>query len=157
MRIGGGGETAFDWFRRKPAVLQALIGNGLDLAWRDEDTFCNLLHRAVQNYHRPETISILIDHGIDVNTPDHNHETPLHTAAWGSEPGVITTLYEAGVDPGARNNNGYTALDITFFEKSREAWDELTKCLRDNPLQNTHWWHPTLGLEPGPGNCNYCQ
>ncbi|MCY4309130.1 MAG: ankyrin repeat domain-containing protein [Rhodobacteraceae bacterium] len=153
----GSGDTAFDWSRRKLDVLQAMIDNGLDLAWQDEVTFCNLLHRAIRNYHRPDTIRILIERGIDVNAPNHNHNTPLHSAAWGCEPGVITTLYEAGADPGARNINGDTALDITLFEKNREAWDELIKCLRDNPLQNAHWWHPTLGLEPSPGNRNYCQ
>ncbi|MCY3673739.1 MAG: ankyrin repeat domain-containing protein [Paracoccaceae bacterium] len=51
----GSGDTAFEWSRRKPEVLQAMIVNGLDLDWRDEVTFCNLLHRAVQNYHRPDT------------------------------------------------------------------------------------------------------
>lgn len=85
-----------------------MIGNGMDLTWRDEDSFDNLLHRVVRNHHWPDTIMILIDHGLEVNAPNHNPETPLHTAAWYSEPGVITTLYEADANPGTRNINGAT-------------------------------------------------
>ena len=37
---------------------------------------------------------------------------PLHEAAWAGSLGIVTLLVEAGADPGRRNEDGKTALDL---------------------------------------------
>ncbi|MDE2674815.1 MAG: ankyrin repeat domain-containing protein [Paracoccaceae bacterium] len=64
------------------------------------------------------TVRILLEHGVDVNALDHNHNTPLHSAVYHAEPGVVTTLYEAGADPDARNRHGETVSAIARSMKT---------------------------------------
>ena len=57
-----------------------------------------------------ETVSLLLDLGIDVNTRDDKGSTTLHRAAYDGFPAVVKTLLDRGADINARDKEGSTAL-----------------------------------------------
>lgn len=57
-----------------------------------------------------ETVSFLLDLGIDVNTRDDKGSTTLHRAAHDGFPAVVKTLLDRGADINARDKDGATAL-----------------------------------------------
>jgi ankyrin repeat protein len=57
-----------------------------------------------------ETISLLLDLGIDVNARDDNGRTTLHRAAYDGFPAVVKILLDRGADIDARDREGATAL-----------------------------------------------
>lgn len=57
------------------------------------------LSEAVSN-NKPSHLKQLIAQGVDVNTPDHNHYTPLALAAWSGQPDILQALLQAGAAAG---------------------------------------------------------
>lgn len=74
-----------------------------------------LLHYAAYK-NNPQTINLLIDHGLDVNAQDKNGNTPLHYARslLRENPQVIKVLLEHGADPNIRNKDGKLYSEITW-------------------------------------------
>ena len=74
-----------------------------------------LLHYAAYK-NNPQTINLLIDHGLDVNAQDKNDNTPLHYARslLRENPQVIKVLLEHGADPNIRNKDGKLYSEITW-------------------------------------------
>lgn len=80
----------------------------------DRNMVTPLHYAAYKN--NPQTINLLIDHGLDVNAQDKNGNTPLHYARsiLRENPQVIKTLLEHGADPNIRNKEGKLYSEITW-------------------------------------------
>jgi uncharacterized protein len=58
----------------------------------------------------PETVSLLLERGADVNTVNKEGLTPLETAAVGNQPDTVKLLIDKGADVNAVDKLGMTAL-----------------------------------------------
>jgi ankyrin repeat protein len=75
-------------FKFQADTVRLLIGNGADIAAKDE-THSTPLHLAAF-WGSAETVRLLIEHGADVTAHDGRNRTPLHLAS--SKVSPITTL-----------------------------------------------------------------
>lgn len=64
---------------------------------------------------------ILLSFGADVAVVDDHKDTALHHAAANNKAAVIRELLGAGADLFARNQKGFTALDVAWSYSRREA------------------------------------
>jgi ankyrin repeat protein len=59
-------------------------------------------------------LKIFLDHGVDVNSPDNNGRTALHGAALQGYNDVIRFLATKGASLDAKDNKGFTPLDVAL-------------------------------------------
>lgn len=76
------------------AILQGLSSTGTSL-------FADTSH-----------VQHLISHGADVNAPDNNGWTPLHTAAYHGQEEIVRILLAANANVNARNRSEETPLHL---------------------------------------------
>lgn len=69
---------------------------------------------------RRSVVSMLIEHGANVNEKDKRGHTPLHWAAMKNEIKMAELLIAGGANMNAVNNNGRTPLDSAEFRKNTE-------------------------------------
>ena len=62
-----------------------------------------------------ETISFLLDRGVDVNMKDYGGSTALMLASFGGHTETVSLLLDRGADVNMKNTGGHTALDIHSF------------------------------------------
>ena len=67
------------------------------------------LHVAARNGH-DSVVSVLIEHGAEIDARANSGDTPLHHAAYGGSAPALYTLLEAGADPHARGSRGNTLM-----------------------------------------------
>ena len=93
-------------------TIKLLLQYGADVS--PDANMMTPLHYAAYN-NNPQTINLLIDHGLDVNAQDKNGNTPLHCAKsfLKENPRVIKTLLGRGADPNIRNKEGKLYSEIT--------------------------------------------
>ncbi|MGO8671889.1 MAG: ankyrin repeat domain-containing protein [Capsulimonadaceae bacterium] len=126
-------------------------------------------HNLHDNESVPQTVSILITHGADVNAQDASGATPLMEAAQAGETGVVQFLLTRGANPTLRDLRGHDALfcarmanrkdivDILMpLVKSSMTLDEaaamgqvdqIARCLdagQDPNAQNSRGWTPLM-------------
>ena len=97
----------------------------------DLDTY---LLTAIQENHRVDEITSLIDRGADVNAHTDNGATPMHNAAFSNKnPAVIDALVSRGADVNARNNLlGQTPLHVAVeFTENPAVIEMLATCGAD--------------------------
>ncbi|XP_077532928.1 ankyrin repeat domain-containing protein 55-like [Haemaphysalis longicornis] len=63
------------------------------------------------------TVKNLASNGMDLEEEDRDGDRPIHYAACGNEPGILTLLLSSGVDINARNKKNRTALHIAVDKK----------------------------------------
>lgn len=106
-------------------IIGILIENGADInlskGVRGESLSVTRL--AVKNKSKvPELISVLIVHGLDLNTPDIRGQMPFHHVARyvdSQDPtNLVDSMIEYGAEPNSQNKSGKTALMISA-EKGR--------------------------------------
>jgi len=73
------------------------------------DKFVSPLSEAIAE-RQPEMITLLFDHGADVNFGSEKGLTPLCVAAWYDDSSTIAALLRRGAKIEARDEEGYTAL-----------------------------------------------
>jgi TPR repeat protein len=75
-------------------------------------------------------VKVLLGHRADVNARMRWNRTPLHCAALWGHPQILQVLLAAGADPTARDDNGYTALDLAVAT----GWPGLPPDVKERPL-----------------------
>ncbi len=78
----------------------------------------------------PESITVLLNAGVDIETRDKNGWTPLHVAAGHGTPEVVTVLLDAGADVKAQTIDGQTVVDLAKSNNKMtgtEAYRRLTE------------------------------
>ncbi|WP_065094827.1 MULTISPECIES: ankyrin repeat domain-containing protein [unclassified Wolbachia] len=94
-------------------ILKYLIKNGANLNARGRDNYTPL-HIAVLcigNSRGIITMKTLIEAGADVNIPNYNGDTALHTVNRMRHTSLEKLLIEAGADPNIKNKKGETCLN----------------------------------------------
>ncbi len=77
-------------------------------AWVQDTSF----HELVKTATPPQEIKEEINNGANIEARGERERTPLMYAAWFNQnPGVITTMLDAGADGKARNKEGKNAFD----------------------------------------------
>jgi ankyrin repeat protein len=81
-------------------------------------------------FHQTHVLSYLINNNADVNSPSKNQQrvTPLHSAAAVNDEEAIRLLLNAGADPNAVQEGGFTALHAA----AQNASFEMVKLLLNN-------------------------
>ncbi len=95
-----------------PTVIQTLLAAGADVNAKDQDGI-TALHWAVLAHHA-DLVEILRAGGANVNVTDKYGYTPLHYAAsvdFGDAE-TVAALLNAGADPGVKEKEGKTALNL---------------------------------------------
>ncbi|CBN79454.2 ankyrin repeat protein (Partial), partial [Ectocarpus siliculosus] len=116
--------------RGSPSTVQALLAAGGDPSLRyGKGKAFSALGLAARGGH-VEVMQALIRHGVDVNAPDSNGCTALHSAAIGDAVGAIDVLIEAGASidaQGGEDGEMYTPLHVASEKGSSEAALSLVK------------------------------
>ena len=74
-----------------------------------------------------EIVKFLVEQGADVNKPDGNGWTPLHTAASICSKEVVDLLLTNNADINAKNPRGDTPLHVAMHDRSVDAANSLIK------------------------------
>ena len=91
-----------------PAVVEALLAAGADIAAGDNDGEMPLHHAA--RWNDAAVVEALLAAGADIAAGDNDGETPLHHAARWNDAAVVEALLAAGADIAAGDNDGETPL-----------------------------------------------
>ncbi|CAM9418303.1 unnamed protein product [Ectocarpus sp. 4 AP-2014] len=112
------------------SAVQALLAAGGDSSLRyGKDKALSALGLAASGGH-VEVMQALIRHGVDVDAPDSNGCTALHSAAMGDAVGAIDALIEAGANidaQGGKDGARYTPLHTASEKGSAKAALSLVK------------------------------
>jgi len=136
----------------KEAVLiddYTIINFMLCRCWNKERVFLvtkqcgeSLLHQAIER-NFPETVRVLIQHGINVNSRNRNGNTSLHMAAMKGYEAILDLLIESGSNPFIENSVGKQAIDCvdsqhtSIKEKLRKY---SVRSSRVKLMQNLETW-----------------
>ncbi|CAM9980226.1 unnamed protein product, partial [Ectocarpus sp. 8 AP-2014] len=139
-------------------AVQALLAAGGDPSLRyGKDKAFSALGLAARGGH-VEVMQALIRHGVDVNAPDSNGRTALHSAAIGDAVGAIEALIEAGAKinvQGGEYGKMYTPLHMASEKGSAKAALSLVKHGADVHRSGKTWGRScgnALNLAAGHGH-----
>lgn len=96
----------------KAAVLETCLKAHPDAAKAVTQHKVTPLHTAA-HLGEIETVTMLLDHGADVNAAGYEGRTPLHTAARTGHAHIVTLLLAHGADSTLTDEKGRTALGVT--------------------------------------------
>lgn len=141
-RLAATGETPLHHaagYNANPAVVEALVAAGADVAATGGERLDTPLHYAAQHNPNPAMVEALVEAGADVNArnrpvnptwviQDHlNGVTPLHRAAAANlNPAVVEALLRAGAEVDARDTDGATPL---HYAAGRSANPDVVRAL----------------------------
>ena len=108
-----------------------------------------LLHHAVRN-NFPNTVRVLIEHGVNVNYRNKEGNTSLHVSAQLGFEMIVNLLIESGCNPFIENSVGKQAIDCV--EKKDHAIKEnlrkyAVKCSRVKVMKNLETWKNIVAEE----------
>ena len=91
-------------------VRELLVNKADPNKYKDSDGVTALIWAAYLG--RDSTVSILIQHGADLNVQDNFGRTALYRAAGNGQNEVTTRLIKAGADLNIQNNDGKTPIQV---------------------------------------------
>lgn len=109
-----------------PSILELLVNKFPDAAKRPNDTGRLLLHVAAEN-NAFSMVGILVQLGLDVNTPDNDQNTPLYVASSLGHSKTMKELIALGAEIDKVAEGGATPLQAAAGRRNREACDVLLK------------------------------
>ncbi|MEG9861651.1 MAG: ankyrin repeat domain-containing protein [Parvularculales bacterium] len=143
------------WKNATAADVQAEIERGSDIkdTFHEEDCLpqiCNNgwtpLHYAVRYNHSPESVRVLIEHGVHIDAKTDYGQTPLHWAAdYNEEPAIVKLLLDHGADIEARNRWGSTPLHGAVEKNKSAVIKALLERGADIEARDKHGTTPFLG------------
>ncbi|KAJ5069352.1 ankyrin repeat [Anaeramoeba ignava] len=101
-------------------ITQYLIAKGADLNIQTKDRNQTLLHLIFEFHNQEnllEILELLIQSGIDINSPDIDGQTPLHLACQNKHDNaleIIDYLFGHGANPNSKNAKKQTPLHLIF-------------------------------------------
>ncbi len=95
------------------AAAVKMIDQGADVEAKDPNTGGSPLHYAVMKGEMP-LVSLLLQHGADVNSRTKSNATPLHTAVLWRRTEIAEYLIEKGADVNAKTAGGTTPLGLAL-------------------------------------------
>jgi len=128
------GATALHWahFAGAPAIAALLVEHGADPAVRDPVLGCTPdafgINFAASWGWLSKVRELLARDRTLIDAPSARGG-PLHEAAWGGALGAAKLLVEAGADPGRRNAEGKTPLDLARERPDRAGCVAVTEWL----------------------------
>lgn len=108
-----------------------------------------LLHHAVRN-NFPNTVRVLIEHGVNVNYRNKEGNTSLHVSAQLGFEMIVNLLIESGCNPFIENSVGKQAIDCVD-KKDHVIKENLrkyaVKCSRVKVMKNLETWKNIVAEE----------
>ena len=101
-------------------VLELLLSHGAEL---DPEALLSAIDRRGQG--RVPAMRVLIDHGMDVNTPGKAHGSPLHYAVYVAGVDQTRFLLDKGADRSAKDILGQTPVEMAK-ERMTRSKDAMT-------------------------------
>lgn len=87
---------------------------------------------------RMEVISVILDHGADIDQRDKNGWSALHAACHAGELPMIQLLLDRGANPNATDNKGWSAYHYLTFEQAEpELFEVIRGAGADPDIQST--------------------
>ncbi|XP_061169146.1 ankyrin repeat domain-containing protein 50-like [Saccostrea echinata] len=105
---------------------QALIDYGAEVNMRDNSRQC-ALYLAASCFDGHDVLSLLLEHGADVNALNEDGETALHEACNSGYLKTVTALLQHGADVNLRSKANLSALDMAKEEENTKTkrWKDL--------------------------------
>ncbi len=103
------GATALMWGVGSPRVVELLLDHGA-IPDAKPDSGHTALIIAANSDGTSDVAKLLVSRGAKVNATALSGFTPLHSATFSGDPGLIELLLEKGADARAKNRVGWTAL-----------------------------------------------
>ena len=119
------------------SLVRELLAAGADPDEFKDNSGNTALHEAASQGNNT-TVSILIDHGADLNIQNQARETALQRAAKKEKNEVATKLIEAGSDMNIQDKNGETALHRAAASRNDEVTTRLIKAGADLNIENNY-------------------
>lgn len=108
-------------------VVELLLLNGASL--ERDDIFLGTPLQAAVKEGNLEIVDLLIDYGANVNAPDYDGNSPLHIAAALGFTNICEVLVKNEADPGALNDDMFTAQQLAESEDHHDVVKFLSEWL----------------------------
>jgi len=109
-------------------LLESLLNMGINIDKRNDRGYTPLMNLIYHYMHR-SFISLLINHGADMNIINNEGDTPLLMACKTGNYDLAQALIEGGADVNIGDREGNTPLIIAFCEKNYTSLGRLFKYL----------------------------
>jgi cytohesin len=128
-----------DWFKLARVLLKH--GAGVNVENNDGKTLLHLLSESrVHNSDALDLVSLLLEHGVEVNRRDKNNGTPLLLAMGRGWFKLARILLDHGADANVKKNNGKTPLHLLLesqIHNEGEALDLMWPLLEHGAVVNS--------------------
>ncbi|ELT88636.1 hypothetical protein CAPTEDRAFT_47865, partial [Capitella teleta] len=111
-------------------MVKILLNKGLEIDARDIYGYTPLFI-VISSSSNETTLKMIVEalvtNGANVDTSDHDGDTPLHMASIRKHPSIVNYLLENGADPNAINNEGNTPYHYAIWNEQKQLADSLLK------------------------------